>query len=53
MLLGTPRPFGEVANPLVFDYPKYFNKLFKQKQAKRRLNFGVELEKAVAKFFNW
>jgi len=39
MLLGTNRTIGEIAYALGFEYPQYFNKLFKQKTGKTPVEF--------------
>ncbi|NML40041.1 helix-turn-helix transcriptional regulator [Chitinophaga sp. G-6-1-13] len=39
ILLSTNMPVGEIAYSLGFDYPQYFNKLFKQKTGKTPLEF--------------
>lgn len=39
VLLGTNKSVGEIAYSLGFDYPQYFNKLFKQKTGKTPVEF--------------
>lgn len=39
ILLSTNKSVGEIAYSLGFDYPQYFNKLFKQKTGKTPLEF--------------
>lgn len=39
ILLGTDKPVGEIAYTLGFEYPQYFNKLFKQKTGMTPLAF--------------
>lgn len=39
ILLSTDKPVGEIAYALGFEYPQYFNKLFKQKTGKTPLEF--------------
>jgi AraC-like DNA-binding protein len=39
LLLGTDRSVGEIAYALGFEYPQYFNKLFKQKTGKTPVEF--------------
>jgi len=39
MLLGTNKSVGEIAYSLGFEYPQYFNKLFKQKTGKTPIAF--------------
>lgn len=43
MLLNTQRSVGEIAYELGFEYPQYFNKLFKQKTGKTPVTFRSEL----------
>lgn len=38
-LLGTSKSVGEIAYALGFEYPQYFNKLFKQKTGKTPIEF--------------
>jgi AraC-like DNA-binding protein len=39
ILLGTNKSVGEIAYSLGFEYPQYFNKLFKQKTGKTPMEF--------------
>ncbi|WP_345210443.1 helix-turn-helix domain-containing protein [Mucilaginibacter gynuensis] len=39
LLLGTDRSVGEIAYALGFEYPQYFNKLFKQKTGRTPVEF--------------
>jgi len=39
ILLGTNKSVGEIAYSLGFEYPQYFNKLFKQKTGKTPIEF--------------
>lgn len=39
LLLGTQKSIGEIAYTLGFEYPQYFNKLFKQKTGKTPVEF--------------
>lgn len=39
ILISTDKPVGEIAYLLGFEYPQYFNKLFKQKTGKTPLEF--------------
>jgi AraC-like DNA-binding protein len=39
LLLATNKPVGEIAYTLGFEYPQYFNKLFKQKTGKTPVKF--------------
>lgn len=39
LLLGTQKSVGEIAYSLGFEYPQYFNKLFKQKTGKTAIAF--------------
>ncbi|KAA6438367.1 helix-turn-helix transcriptional regulator [Dyadobacter flavalbus] len=39
LLLGTDKSVGEIAYVLGFEYPQYFNKLFKQKTGKTPVEF--------------
>ncbi|TDO21288.1 helix-turn-helix domain-containing protein [Pedobacter duraquae] len=39
LLLGTDKAVSEIAYALGFDYPQYFNKLFKQKTGKTPVSF--------------
>ena len=39
LLLGTDRSVGKIAYALGFEYPQYFNKLFKQKTGKTPVEF--------------
>jgi AraC-like DNA-binding protein len=39
LLLGTDKSVGEIAYALGFEYPQYFNKLFKQKTGKTPVEF--------------
>lgn len=39
ILLGTDKSVGEIAYSLGFEYPQYFNKLFKQKTGKTPVEF--------------
>lgn len=39
LLLGTDKPVSEIAYALGFEYPQYFNKLFKQKTEKTLVEF--------------
>lgn len=39
LLLGSDKPVGEIAYALGFEYPQYFNKLFKQKTGKTPVEF--------------
>lgn len=39
ILLSTNKSVGEIAYSLGFEYPQYFNKLFKQKTGKTPIEF--------------
>ncbi|WP_234997826.1 helix-turn-helix domain-containing protein [Mucilaginibacter sp. OK098] len=39
LLIGTDKPINEIAYELEFEYPQYFNKLFKQKTGKTPIMF--------------
>ena len=41
ILLGTNKSIGEIAYSLGFEYPQYFNKLFKQKTGKTPVEFRM------------
>jgi YesN/AraC family two-component response regulator len=41
ILLSTNKSVGEIAYSLGFEYPQYFNKLFKQKTGKTPVEFRI------------